>query len=223
VLSWFALALALGAAVVVAGWLARRFDEIGRPRRFPWVSVALLLALAGAAAIPGVVRARQERRLAGAATALVGTSVTVRCQTVGGAFIDAGPELGYVRWRADGSPERWTLIKRDQCRHLAAYARSDKRAPSREQVVAVHVLTHEAMHLSGRLAEADAECAAVQRDALMARLLGASAAEAAALAAAYWGNVYPLMPEDYRSPECRAGGKLDERLPDAPWLASFHA
>jgi hypothetical protein len=223
VLSWFALALALGAAVVVAGWLARRFDEIGRPRRFPWVSVALLLALAGAAAIPGVVRARQERRLAGAATALVGTSVTVRCQTVGGAFIDAGPELGYVRWRADGSPEGWTLIKRDQCRHLAAYARSDKRAPSREQVVAVHVLTHEAMHLSGRLAEADAECAAVQRDAWTARLLGASAAEAAALAAAYWGNVYPLMPEDYRSPECRAGGKLDERLPDAPWLASFHA
>jgi hypothetical protein len=25
-----------------------------------------------------------------------------------------------VRWRADGRPEPWTLIKRDQCRHLAA-------------------------------------------------------------------------------------------------------
>jgi hypothetical protein len=30
----------------------------------------------------------------------------------------------------------------DGCRHLAAYARSDKRRPSRDQVVAVHVLTH---------------------------------------------------------------------------------
>jgi hypothetical protein len=55
-------------------------------------------------------------------------------------------------------PEPWTLIKRDQCRHLAAYARSDKRSPSRDQVVAVHVLTHEAMRLSDLLGEA-----AVQR------------------------------------------------------------
>ena len=97
-----------------------------------------------------------------------GARVAVRCQTVGGAFVDAGPELGYVRWRADGSPEPWTLIKRDQCRDLAAYLRSDKRRPTRDQV-AVHVLTHEAMHLSGRLGEAVAECAAVQRDAHTAR------------------------------------------------------
>ena len=142
-----------------------------------WFAVALGVAVA--TVVPGVLRAHQERRLGGAASVLAGARVAVRCQSFGGAFVDAGPELGYVRWRADGSPEPWTLIKRDQCRHLAAYARSDKRRPTRDQVVAVHVLTHEAMHLSGRLAEAVAECAAVQRNAQTARLLGARPADAA--------------------------------------------
>jgi hypothetical protein len=35
-----------------------------------------------------------------------------------------------VRWRADGSPEDWTLLKRDACRDLAAYVRAmDERLP----------------------------------------------------------------------------------------------
>jgi hypothetical protein len=219
VLTWFAVALIGGAVAVAVGWALRRVDELGRPRRFPWVSVSLLLVVAVSAAAPGVLRAAQERHLGGAASELAGARVAVRCQSFGGAFVDAGPELGYVRWRADGKPEPWTLIKRDQCRHMAAYARSDKRRPTRDQVVAVHVLTHEAMHLSGRLDEAATECAAVQRDAHTARLLGASAAAAAELAADYWSNIYPLMPDRYRSGDCRPGGGLDERLADAPWLA----
>jgi hypothetical protein len=219
VLTWFAVGLVGGAVAVGVGWGLRRVDELGRPRRFPWVSVSLLLVVAVAAAVPGVLRAGQERRLGGAASVLAGARVAVRCQSLGGAFVDAGPELGYVRWRADGTPEPWTLIKRDQCRHLAAYARSDKRRPSRDQVVAVHVLTHEAMHMSGQLDEAAAECAAIQRDAHTARLLGASAAASATLADAYWRDIYPLMPDGYRSTDCRPGGALDERLADAPWLA----
>ncbi|HEV3463330.1 MAG TPA: hypothetical protein VG846_05035 [Actinomycetota bacterium] len=218
-LTWLAVALLAGAAVTATGWGLRRTDGLGRPRRFPWVTVTLLLAMGMGAAVPGMVRASQERRLGGAASVLAGARVAVRCQSFGGAFVDAGPELGYVRWRADGSPEPWTLIKRDQCRHLAAYARSDKRRPTRDQVVAVHVLTHEAMHLSGRLDEAAAECAAVQRDAHTARLLGARPGDAAELAATYWRNIYPLMPDGYRSGDCRPGGPLDEGLADAPWLA----
>jgi len=220
VLTWLAVALLAGAAGTAIGWALRRTDELGRPRHFPMATVALLVLVGTGAAVPGILRAAQERRLGGAASALAGARVAVRCQTFGGAFVDAGPELGYVRWRADGSPEPWTLIKRDQCRHLAAYARSDKRRPTRDQVVAVHVLTHEAMHLSGRLGEAAAECAAVQRDAHTARLLGARPADAVALAATYWRNIYPLMPDGYRSGDCRPGGPLDEGLADAPWLAS---
>ena len=75
------------------------------------------------------------------AVALAGGAVAVRCQTLGQAVLDGGPELGYVRWRADGTPEPRALIKRDQCRHLAADVRSDKHQPTRDEVVAVHVLT----------------------------------------------------------------------------------
>jgi hypothetical protein len=219
VLTWFAVALAGGATAVVVGWAVRRSDELGRPRPFPLVSVAALVALAVAAAVPGVVRAQQERRLGLAASVLAGSTVAVRCQSLGGAFVDGGTELGYVRWRPDGSPETWTLIKRDQCRDLGAYLRSDRHRPTRDQVIAVHVLTHEAMHLAGRLSEAAAECAAVQRDAETARLLGSPAADAARLATAYWRDLYPLMPDNYRSSDCRPGGALDEHLADAPWLA----
>jgi len=109
VLTWLAVALLTGAAVVAIGWGLRRTDELGRPRQFPWVTVALLLAMGVGAAAPGVLRASQERRLGGAASALAGARVAVHCQSLGGAFVDGGPELGYVRWRADGSPEPWAL------------------------------------------------------------------------------------------------------------------
>jgi hypothetical protein len=109
---WVALALAGAAGVVAARWSAIRVDELGRRRQFPLVSVVLLAVLAAGAATPGVLRARQERRLAAVASALAGRPVAVRCQGFAGAFVDAGVELGYVRWRADGSPERWTLLKR---------------------------------------------------------------------------------------------------------------
>jgi hypothetical protein len=58
----------------------------------------------------------------------------------------------------------------------------------------------------------------IKRDAHTARLLGAPDA-AAQLAADYWSNIHPLMPDRYRSGDCRPGGALDERLADAPWLA----
>jgi hypothetical protein len=96
------------------------------------VSVALLLVVAGP---------RPSR----------GSSGPTRSAASAGPSSTPGPSSAPCAGGPTGPPEPWTLIKRDQCRHLAAYARSDKRSPSRDQVVAVHVLTHEAMHLSGRL------------------------------------------------------------------------
>jgi hypothetical protein len=216
-LTFVALGLVVAAGGVAGRWRLRRVDGLGRPLAFPVVSVVLLGVLAAGAATPDLLRARQERRLARAASALAGGPVAVHFQGFGAAFVDTGPELGYVRYRADGIPERSTLIKRDQCRDLAAYLRSGKDRPSRAQVIAVHVLTHEAMHMAGITDEGLAECAAVQRDARTAVLLGAPAGPARALAGAYWRGVYPYLPGGYRSAGCIPGGPLDEHLPDPPW------
>ncbi|MEZ0449350.1 hypothetical protein [Cellulomonas sp. ICMP 17802] len=207
------LALAAGIAV---RWRLRRVDVLGRVAPFPTIRVGLSLALALACAIPLGIQARVEGRLERAATQIAGTPVQVHCQGLGQAFLDLGPELGFVRWGADGVPEHSTLIKITPCARLRAWLDSAKDHPTLDQVIAVHVLTHETMHMVGFTEEAHAECAAVQRDAAMAQALGASPAEAAALARTYWTEVYPRMPEGYVG-GCGAGGQFDERLPAPPW------
>jgi hypothetical protein len=216
-LDWVALAAVVTALAAGGRWSLTRVDAIGRHQRFPWVAIGLLVALAIGLAVPGFQRRGEEAELSAVASQLAGRPVTVHCQTMGQAFVDAGSELGWVPWRADGTPEAWTLIKRDQCRALKAYLGSDKAAPTPDQVVAVHVLTHEAMHLAGHIDEAEAECAAVQRNAMTAHLLGASSAGAQRLAEQYWTTIYPRMDDGYRTPDCRADGPLDERLPAPPW------
>jgi hypothetical protein len=217
-LTWLASAALLAAVVAASRWWLRRVDALGRARPFPVFSVTVLLIVGVGLLIPGVRREQLEDRLETVASSLVGGPVVVECQTAGREFIDLGSELGYVRYGADGVPERKTLIKRAPCRELARYLGSDQEHPSEAQVVAVHVLTHEAMHMSGITDEARAECLAVQQDARTARLLGAAPDEAAALARRYWRTVYPQMPGRYVSAECRPGGSLDHASPDAPWL-----
>jgi hypothetical protein len=217
VLDALAQALVCAALAVAFRWGLHRSDAIGRPIRFPVIAVPALLVLGVLSGTPGVERRIEQHRLAAAATALIGVKVTVHCQTAGQAFIDVGAELGYVKWGPGGVPEHRTLIKRDQCGDLRAYLRSSKSHPSLDQVLAVHILTHESMHMSGITNESLAECAAVQRDVRMAELLGADPDEARMLARTYWIQVYPNLPDDYRTSDCRPGGRDDEHLPDAPW------
>ncbi len=160
---------------------------------------------------------RLEDKLEKAASVIVGAPVKVECQSFGRAFVDAGVELGFVPCGPDGVPLKETLIKRDQCRDLASYLRSDRADPEPEQVIAVHILTHEAMHMKGEINEERTECFAVQRDAEMARLLGAPVASARDLAITYWRDHYPRMPDNYRSADCLPGGALDLGGEEAPW------
>jgi hypothetical protein len=217
VLTWVAIGALAGALLLTGRWVLAPRDTLGRSISFPVVSVTLLAVAGSAAMVPVVLHQRLERRLSSVASSEVGAPVTVHCQSVGQEMVDVGPELGYVRYGPGGVPEHATLIKHAQCGDLSAYLHSDKAAPSLDQVIAVHVLTHEAQHMAGQTSEARAECQAVQRDAQTAQLLGATTAEADALARRYWLVVYPRMGDDYRSPDCAPGGALDEHLPDAPW------
>ena len=214
---WIGLALFVAAAAVAARWWTARYDSLGRARSFPWFSTGFFVVLGIAAVTPWFLRIQLEHRLSDAASEIVGVSVEVHCQAFGGAFVDVGAELGYVAFGPNGIPERSTLIKRNQCRDLSAYLRSTKRAPSEAQIVAVHVLTHEAMHMSGLTDEKETECLAVQHDYEMARLLGAPEASARYLAVSYWQGIYPRMSTEYQSEECGPGGALDNGVQQAPW------
>lgn len=220
VLEGVAALSAAGSVAAALRWWVRGADDLGRPRAFPAITVAVTLVVAVVSAVPVVRHARAQDRLEAVARVLVGQPAQVHCQTFGETWTDAGGELGYVRWGPGGVPERRTLIKYEPCRDLAAYRRG---VPSRAddlplaQVVAVHVLTHESMHMRGLTSESQAECAAVQRDALTATLLGADPAQARALARRYWREVYPRMPSEYVTGACAPGGAQDEHLADPPW------
>lgn len=215
---WLAAFSFFGAIAIAARWWLRRVDGLGRPRPKPLFSVGFLLVVALVSGWFAVRAARLEDRLSEAASVLARRAVRVHCQSIAGTFTDAQFEPGYVRFGPDG-PEPETTIKPDQCRHLREYLSSSKDDPPFEHVLAVHLLTHEAMHMAGTMNEAKTECAAVQRDAAMARELGASPHQARALAERYWSEAYPRMPDRYTSDECRPGGALDESLGDGPWPA----
>jgi len=207
--------LALAAGVSVR-WVLVRVDALGRVTRFPRVSVGLALTAALACAVPLVLHARLEGRLEDAATVIAQRSVSVHCQTFGETWTDAGAELGYVKYLPGGMPERKTLIKYGVCGDLRHWLRSDKESPSRKEVIAVHVLTHETMHMRGITDESWAECAALQRDAAMAVALGATPDQGEALARRYWTEIYPQMPDGYRG-GCGPGGEFDEGVAVPPW------
>jgi hypothetical protein len=205
---------ALGAAALWVRWFLGSRVSGGA---FPAISVGSCAVLAVIASLPVVVRADLDSRLSRDASALIGIKVQVSCQTLFGSAVDMGSELGFVKWGPDGRPEHKTLIKHQQCNDLASYLDSNKQHPSDAQMLAVHVLTHESMHMAGFTSEATAECYAMQHDTAMARIMGAPAAAAHELAVRYWTLNYPRMPDGYTSGECRPGGALDLHLPDAPW------
>ena len=200
-----------------AGWLLVRGLM---NRRVPWIGLGLI-------AVPLVVLGISERQWISAehtfsavARALAPGSDGVHCQRLGETFTYAGAELGHVDWDEDGVPTGPAMVSYGSCGRLTDYWHSsvaDKAHPPLDQVVAVHVLTHESMHLAGRLDESDAECAAMQRDAWVAQQLGATAAEGQALAETYWREVYPRMPDMYTDGVCEPGSELDESPSDGRW------
>lgn len=213
----FAVVAAAGAGSLSIRWYLRRYDALGRRRRFPTISVSLLVVLAILLAIPTFLRHREEAKLDRVASGLVGAHATVHCETLGNSFTDLSGDLGFVKFGADGVPAHHATIARAQCSDLKHYYDGDQAHPSLDEVIAVHVLTHESMHMRGQPVEALAECEAMQRDAETAQLLGATPQEGLDLAREYWLEVYPNMSDTYRSGDCKLGGELDEGRPDPPW------
>ncbi len=213
---WSGLALLGFAAALCWRWWLRRTDALGRTRPFPWFSTISALLLGCLLLWMWFAHRRLEDRLGVAASEIAGVEATIDCQGFGEAFVDATAELGRVDFGPDGL-QRSALIKRSQCAALSDYLKSDKRHPTTAQVIAVHVLTHESVHMSGVTNEAVTECLSMQHDARAAELLGAPPEYARSLSKRYWTSLYPRMPSEYRSNECGPNGRLDAHIATAPW------
>jgi hypothetical protein len=79
------------------------------------------------------------------------------------------------------------------------------------------VLAHETDHIVGVDDEAVATCDGAQSIERVARGLGADAAYAGKLAEAYWEDLYPQEPPDYRTLACGPDRPLDRSPGDGRW------
>ena len=108
----------------------------------------------------------------------------------------------YKRWVMNNQ-----LYKRSgQIKDLHTIARL---IDNKDAAVAVNVLSHEAWHLAGERNESVAQCYALQSNEDTAIRLGATAAEARAIADFVVRRVQPVLPPEYKTTECRDGGPLD--------------
>jgi hypothetical protein len=145
-------------------------------------------------------------------------SFSPRACRLANAFMADPTELG-ARTCRHGTERRWRTVAAD--RHAR---RVLVRTPVlgecddwASKLLAVHVLTHETMHLAGVIDEAAADCLGMQLDAYVARRLGASTAFARSMPREYWTYHYPAQDRRYRSRRCRSGGALDLFRDRAGW------
>ena len=171
-----------------------------------------------------------EHRLAEIASDIAGREVRVHCQGRFGAALDVTGESGSVSFGPDGRPADVTDLKRDICRRLDRYPREHGGSKfacvdtgtlcpldTLKSLHALQTLAHEAWHLAGQRSEAVTECYALQTTAQVASRLGSPDPEAQAAARAVFTQLYPRMPADYQSTDCRDGGPLDRRPGSNVW------
>lgn len=100
------------------------------------------------------------------------------------------------------------------CSHFLDYL-DDPVAATGDKLIAMHVFTHEIMHVRGERNEAKTDCQAIQRNHTVGELLDIPKRVARKNAERYYLTVYPRHP--YASKECVVGGLYDEKLSDSIW------
>jgi hypothetical protein len=191
--------------------------------------IAAGLLIVGALAAVGFARREdrihQQETLAAVASELAGRPVAVRCPGFLTSLVRVRTEAGSVKFGADGQPANYAVLAPETCSALRHIDRVDFTCIEQSACTykefkvawAAHTLAHESFHLRGFQAEAIAECYALQNTAFVAEHLGVDAATAARLQTWVYADGYANEPEEYRSDECRDGGRLDLR----PQSAAF--
>jgi hypothetical protein len=176
-------------------------------------------------------RAKNERNVyENIASAIAERQVSIHCPGTIERLTEVSPHAGSVAFTADGQPADYADLSGSTCAHLAMFderARgndfdcllADARCPREveQTAISVNVLTHEAYHLAGTRSESVVQCYAMQRNAEAARQLGASPEQAEAVARFVYAHVYPSLPREYRTSDCRDGGPYDLRPRSPVW------
>jgi hypothetical protein len=194
------------------------------------VLLVLVAALAGLFLFQKYSKAAEESRLAAIASEIARRPVTIHCQGAVGEALDVSAEAGSVEFDASGRPADVADVKRKVCQRLQDFPEARTTAkfdcldtPSRcdasvvNDAIALDVLAHESWHLEGNQNEAVTECYAEQTVGFVATKLGSDDVQARGLARLVHLLVYPRMPDEYRSAECRDGGLLDLRRGSSAW------
>jgi len=205
-------------------------------RRYPttplWLKLSVATVLLGSFgwwATDRADRLGNERRLVAIASQVAGREVKVHCPGPLGRALGQSTLEGSVRFSAEGRPADDTKLSTTTCAELDALAegrRAEELACTEragilcgrqgaDLAMAVDVITHESFHLKGIQDEASTECSSLQTMAATAQQLGATPAQAVALARGQYAEGFPRMPDHYRSPHCSEGGAFDLR-PDDP-------
>lgn len=206
--------------IALAGWCGWLLVRGLLRRRVPWIGLAVLLVPLLWLGITERQWVSAEQAFSAAARGIAPNARGVHCQRLGETFTATGSYLGSVQFDAAGRPADVAVLSYETCQRLSAWWRSswtEKNSAPLEQIIAVHVLSHESVHLTGDTNEASTECKAMQLDAQTAVRLGATPAQGRSLALRYWTEVYPRMSPDYVSAGCKPGGPLDQTPDDGIW------
>jgi hypothetical protein len=193
-----------------------RVKQVTTPLWVRAIVVALLVGAPGWWLLRFHDRRVNEHRLAAVASVIAGRPVSIHCPgPIAGALAWDFLE-GSVQFDSQGRPSDTADLRAGACAELDAFAegrrrgvleclgagRADCGQAAVSLAMAVDVVTHESFHLSGILDEADTECHSLKTMAWTAERLGATPAQASALAWLELHTNYQLMPDRYRSPAC---------------------
>lgn len=130
----------------------------------------------------------------------------LRCQRLSEALFDIHTsQRGSVSF---GKPKE-AVVNYEECLELRSWLESGKETATPVQMQAIHVLTHEAVHVSGEYNEAVTECTAINRDTIAATALGASKSFAQELPIRYFEDYFPRMSSSYRLEGCAISPAFD--------------
>ena len=173
-----------------------------------------------------------EARLAGAAAAIAGREVEVRCPSVWRRLLEVSGFKGTATIGSRDGGKPVAQLAHDVCETFEQLPEkgfpSDVSCLTAEPAtcdgwtmnvsVAVHVLSHESWHLAGVADEGTTECYAWQTDGQVARFFGASAAASDQVAAFLASRGDRAALPQYRPPAgCNPGGRLDLHPETAGW------